>query len=258
MSDVIPIFSTAASLKQGGIFTVEKAGSLAKSGHKRGPVSLCDLAKEEGFKRLYLVDDRMVNMPTAFKNLKDVGCDLIFGLKLVVCERMADKNEASLKTESKVIVWMAGDGGEDYRALIKLATVAAQEGFYYVPRIDWDGLNRLWHKDFLLALPFYSSFLAQNTLTFATIVPRLPAVPICLREIGQEVATDQLINPAIDGYLAANPGTEQRVKSIYYARREDAKRFQLWRAALGRKSWDKPNDSMTSREFCLTAWKELA
>ena len=258
MTDVIPLFHSAGSLKQGGIFTTEKAGALAKSGLKRGPLSVCDIAKQEGFKRLYLVEDRLVNFPTAFKNLKDVGCDLIFGLKLVVTERMADKNEASLKTESKVIIWMAGDGGEDYRALIKLATVAAQEGFYYVPRIDWDGLNRLWHKDFLLALPFYSSFLAQNTLTFATIVPRLPAAPICLREIGQDVATDQLINPAIDGYLAANPGTEQRVKSIYYRTRAEAKQFQLWRAALGRKSWDKPNDSMTSREFCLAAWKELS
>lgn len=255
---IIPLFSSSASLKQGGIFTTEPAGSLAKSGLKRGPLSICDIAKQEDFKRLYLVEDRLANFPTAYRNLKEIGCDLVFGFKMTVCESMADKSEASLKTESHVIVWLAGGGGDDYKALMKLATVAAQDGFYYVPRIDWEGLNRWWHKDFLLALPFYSSFLAVNTLTFASIVPRLPAEPILLREIEQQVATDGLINQAIDGYLATNPGKEQRVKSVYYRTREDAKRFQLWRCILSRRQYEKPNDSMTSREFCLESWKELS
>ncbi len=256
---IIPLFSTAPSLKQGGIFTVEKAGDKAKTGKKRGPVSLCDLAKEEGLKQLHIVDSNFVSFFYAHKNLKDIGCQLVFGLKLVICENMADKSEASLKTESKVVIWMAGDGSEDYKALINLFTVAAQDGFYYTPRLDWKTLCRLWHKDLLLSLPFYSSFLAANTLTFSSIVPELPVKPIVLME-DNEMPFDGLLSDAAVRYAHATGSSIQAAKSVYYRNRADAKLFMIWRAILSRgrqATWDKPNmDHFTSREFCLESWKE--
>ncbi len=255
MTEVLPLFSSSASLKNGGIFTVEKAGEKAKAGKKRGPVSLCDLAKDEGLKKLYLVESNFSSFFAAHKNLKELGCQLVFGLKVVVCEDMAKKDEASLKTESKVIIWMAGDGGEDYKALIKLFTLAAQNGFYYVPRLDWKTLCRLWHKDLLLALPFYSSFLAQNTLTFSSIVPELPAKPILLSE-DNALPDDDLLGDAMVRYAAANGIMPQMAKSVYYKSRKDAKDFQIWRCILNRKSHDKPNDDMCSREFCWESYKE--
>lgn len=257
MNDILPLFSSACSRKEGGIFTVEKAGALAKLGRKRGPVSLCDLAKEEGLKKLYLVDANMVNFKTAQKNLQEVGCQLVFGLKIVVCEDMADKSEASFKTESKVIVWMAGDGSADYQALINLETKAAQDGFYYVPRLDWKTLKAMWHPQLLLALPFYSSFLAKNTLTFASIVPALPCQPILLME-DNELPFDGLLNSAVVRYAAANGIVPQAAQTIYYKTREDAKKWLVWRAILGRQSFDKPQmDHCCSREFCWEHFKEL-
>lgn len=258
MPSILPIFSTSASLKQGGIFTVEKAGDKLKTGKKRGPLSLCDLAKEEGLKQLHLVDSNFVSFFYAHKNLKEIGCQLVFGLKLVICQDMAVKDEASLKTESKVIIWMAGDGSEDYRALINLFTVAAQDGFYYTPRLDWKTLCRFWHKDLLLALPFYSSFLAANTLTFSSIVPDLPAKPILLME-DNELPYDGLLGDAVVRYAAANEIMPQPAKSIYYRTRADSKLFQIWRAILSRgrqATYDKPNDRMSSREFCWDSFKE--
>lgn len=258
MAVILPLFSTSPSLKQGGIFTVEKAGDKLKTGKKRGPVSLCDLAKEDGLKQLHIVDSNFVSFFYAHKNLKEIGCQLVFGLKVVVCENMADKSEASLKTESKVVIWMAGDGSEDYRALINLFTVAAQEGFYYVPRLDWNTLCRLWHKDLLLSLPFYSSFLAANTLTFSSIVPTLPAKPILLME-DNELPTDGLLGDAVVRYAHATESPLQPTKSIYYKMRADSKLFQIWRCVLSRgrqSTYDKPNDGMSSREFCWQAFKE--
>lgn len=259
MSQILPIFSTSASLKQGGVFTVERAGDKLKTGKKRGPVSLCDLAKEESLKQLHIVDSNFVSFFYAHKNLKEIGCQLVFGLKVVVCENMEDKSEASLKTESKVVIWMAGDGSEDYRALINLFTVAAQQGFYYVPRLDWKTLCRLWHKDLLFSLPFYSSFLAANTLTFSSIVPLLPVEkPILLME-DNELPTDGLLSDAVVRYAHATGSPIQPAKSVYYHHRSDARLFQIWRAVLSRgrqATWDKPNDGMLSREFCLDSWKE--
>ena len=257
MSEIVPLFSSAAALKQGGIFLVEKAGYLGKLGRKRGPVSLCDLAQEEKLKRLHLVNNNFVDFFAAYKNLKAVGCDLSFGLKLIACEDMADKSEASLKTESKVVIFMKDGAG--YLPLCAIYSKAAQEGFYYEPRIDWKTLKAMWSDHLICALPFYSSFLAVNTLTFSTIMPDLPAEPLVLQEINQQLPFDSLIESALIRYVESTKAPVQRVKSIYYKRREDAKAYQVWRCFLDRgKTWDKPNiDHMHSREFCWQAYKEL-
>lgn len=254
---IVPLFSSGAALREGGTFTAEKPGAAAKAGRKHGPRSLCDLAKSAGLKQLHVVDDRFANYFALHKGLKEAGCALAFGLKVVVCDSMADKSEASLKNESKVVVWMAGDGSADYRALINLYSLAAKDGFYYVPRLDWATLKANWHDSLLLSLPFYSSFLARNTTTFASIVPDLPAQPLLLREDGQEGPEDVLLNDAVDRYAAATGAPVQKVRSVYYPDRKGAKAFQVWRAILGRKTYDVPNDDATSSEF---AWvrKEAA
>ena len=256
MSDIVPLFSSAASLKQGGLFVTEKAGYLAKAGRKRGPVSLCDLAKENGLTQLCLVDSTMVNFFSAYKNLKEVGCNLTFGLKLIICDDMADKSEASCKTESKVVIFM--NSGTAYQSLCSIYSKAAKDGFYYVPRLDWKTLRSMWSECLTLALPFYSSFLAVNTLTFNVISPDLPTVPLVLREIDQQLPFDDLINEAVDRYVAASGAAVQPVKSIYYRDRKDAKTFCVWRCILSRTSFDLPGmDGMYSREFCFQAYREL-
>lgn len=253
MNDIIPLFSTAASLKDGGLFLTEKAGYLNKLGRKFGPPSICDMAKDESLKQLFLVESNFVNFFSAYKNLKEVGCDLAFGLKLVVCEDINDKSDTSFKTESKVVIFMKD--GAAYEALCALYSFAAKTGFYYIPRIDWKNLCSMWSPHFQLAIPFYSGFLAKNTLTFSTIVPQLPCEPVLLREIDQQLPFDGLLSSAQDRYGAKIQST----KSIYYKNREDAKAFLIWRCILNRGStFDVPNfDNMHSREFCWQAYKEL-
>lgn len=254
----IPLFHTSASLKQGGIFTVEEAGAAAKAGRVRGPVSLCDLAKDEGLKRMTVVASNWADFMMGFKNLKKVGCDLSFGLKLVICEDMATKDEPSCKTESKVVLFMRSD--KAYHTLINLYTKAATDGFYYVPRLDWKTLRYMWSDELILGLPFYSSFLAKNTMTFATITPDLPAKPTIMIEEGQQMPFDDILLSAAMGYHKACPSDVERVKSIYYKRREDARSFLIWRAILERGStYDVPRmDHMCSREFSYESFKELS
>lgn len=261
MSAPLPIFSTGAALGQGGVFTAEKAGAAAKAGRKHGARSLCDLVKAAGLKQVHVADDRCANLFALHKALKEIGCALHFGLKLIVCDDIADKSEASLKNESKVIVWMAGDGSADYQALINLYSIAATEGFYYQPRIDWKTICAHWQKDLLISLPFYSSFIARNLLSFAAIVPQLPAPPLALIEVGQRLPDDALLTDRVLDYVAGTEGAEaELVKSVYYQDREAAKAFLVWQCILNRgATWDKPGqDGMCSREFCWSAHQELA
>lgn len=255
INGVIPLFSTSASLDQGGIFTVEKAGEKEKLGRKTGPVSLCDLAKEEGLKEVVMVESNFINFMQASKNFDSMGIQLKFGLKLVVCEDMADKSEASFKTESKVILFMASDTA--YSSLIKIYSKASTDGFYNIPRIDWKTLKQLWSNDLLLAFPFYSSFLAKNTLGFATILPDLPAKPIIFAE-RQLLPFDDILNEAVVKYATTEKIDVQPVKSIYYKNRNDAKSWMVYQCILRRSTWDKPNiDHCTSKEFSWESYKEI-
>jgi DNA polymerase III alpha subunit len=252
-SSIIPLFSSSSSLLQGGIFTVEKAGEKQKSGYKKGPVSLCDLANDEGLKDITLVESNFVSFMAAYKNMEAIGTQLKFGLKLTVCEDMEAKDEDSFKTESKIIIFMGADTA--YKHLIKIYSVASTKGFYYIPRIDWKTLKSMWADDLVLALPFYSSFLAKNTLTFSSIAPDLPVNPIPLVE-SNLLPFDYLIKDAVNKYAHANNLHTQLSKSIYYRNRSDAKSWMIWRCILSRTTWDKPNlNHCTSKEFCYESWK---
>lgn len=256
MDNITPLFSTSASLRQGGIFVIDKAGAAAEAKHSKGPVNLVDLAKEEKLESITLVESNFVNFMQAYKFFGKINCQFKFGLKLAICDDLNDKTEESFKSESKIIIFLKDDKG--YKKLINIFTKAATDGFYYIPRIDWKNLKESWSEELILALPFYSSFLARNLLSFSSIMPDLPANPILLKEVGQELPFDDLINSSIDQYAKSNSFLTENVKSIYYKNRNDAKSFLIYRAILERKTWDKPNmDGMASREFCLESYKEL-
>ena len=256
--DITPLFSTTCSFGDGGIFTLDKAGEKEKNGHIHGPVSICDLAKQNDLKRIYLVESKPSGFMQAVKNFAAINCVPHFGYKVIICEDINDKSEASFKTESKVVIWPARDTAKVYEKLIKVITKAATDGFYYQPRLDWKTLKGMWDEDFMLSLPFYSSFLAKNSLTFATISPDLPCKPLVMREIGQDLPIDMVINRAVDKYIEQSKADVDNVKTIYYKMREDAKKFLVYRCILGRKTWDKPNmEFMCSKEFSWESYCEL-
>lgn len=257
MSDIIPLFSTSASRKQGSIFVIDKAGAAAKSKRKYGPINLVDLAQEEKLPFITLVESDFINFMMAKKYFDQINCQFRFGLKLVVCNDMMDKSEESFKSESKVIIFIKDDS-VGYNKLIDIFTKAANDGFYYIPRIDWKFLCDNWSDSLMLALPFYSSYITKNLLTFSSIIPVPPVQPLIFKEIDQQLPFDCLINDAIDQYVSSNNCEVENVKSIYYKNRKDAKKFLNYRCILERTTWDKPNmDFMCSREFSYESYKEL-
>lgn len=257
MSNIVPLFSTSASRKNGGIFVIDKADSASKSKHLYGPVNLVDLTKEEKLSQITLVESNFINFLMAQKYFNEINCQFRFGLKLVVCNNINDKSEESFKSESKIIIFLKDD--KAYKNLINIYTKAATDGFYYIPRIDWKYLNDNWTDDLIMALPFYSSFLAKNLLTFSSIIPIIPTGQLLLlKEIDQELPFDDLINEGVDNYAKSNNYEIENVKSIYYKNKNDANKFLIYRCILERTTWDAPNmDAMCSQNFSWEAYKEL-
>jgi DNA polymerase III alpha subunit len=258
---VLPVFGSHFSLPAaGGILTLEEPGK-SKAG---GPSSIFDLAIEGGLKDVILVDERIDGFMSALKGAKAAKVKLCYGLKLTVCADATVKDDASLLTESKVIVFAAN--GEPnaqalpkgYSDLVRIWNRAATTSHYYQPRTSWADLKELWTDNLVLALPWASSFIAQNVLTFRRIVPDLPARPWVFKEVGSGLPFARLIDGAIDRYVKDNPAEVQEVKSIYYARAQDFAAYQVMRAVSNRTTYNAPNvDHLSSSAFSFENWQAL-
>jgi hypothetical protein len=146
--------------------------TLDKESSEVGPRSILDLCKKNNIKDVYLVESVMTGFLEAYTNCKELNLNLRFGLKLIITDDASGK-EDSLKNESKIILFIKNSKG--YKDLIKVWAWAYENGFYYVPRIDWKNFNKLITNNLIVAFPFYDSFVAKNTLTFSEIIPSLNA-----------------------------------------------------------------------------------
>jgi DNA polymerase III alpha subunit len=252
MSDVLACFTSHYSYLT-SILTLEEAGKT-KPGN---PVSICDIAKRDSLKQVVLVDEKIDGFIEAYKNLTKAGAQLIYGIKLCVCADESAKDDASLKTESNVIIFIRGTQG--YSDLIRIYNRAWTDGFYYRGRTSWPTLRAFWTENLALALPTYSSFVARNLLSFSTIVPDMPVTPTLFREVDSRLPFEQIVNQAIDAYAAASGAPVQLTKSIYYedsARDFDA--YVTFRAIGNRSEFARPNvDHLCSDRFSYSAYREL-
>lgn len=260
MSEVLPLFSTHYSYSQGGILTLTPAGS-AKPGN---PVSVFDIAKENGLGTIVLVESKMDGFVEAVKNAEKAKIDkLILGVKLPVCNRLLATPEDATKTESSVIVFVKGYDG--YRDLIKIYNRAWTTNHVGYGRTDWDQLGSLWTDNLQLGIPFFSSFIARNLLKGREALPVFPKTkdPILLfDEQGSDIPYANLIKQAIGSFTQipnSNHAFEVvKSKSIYYKSRSDFTNYQVYRCILNRSEFSRPEvDGLCSDSFCWQSYQEL-
>lgn len=249
---MIPLFKSQYSLGR-SILTLEAPDSLLKN----GPRSIVELALENELKEVYLADDSMSGFLQAYKNLSENDIKLVFGLRITICSDMNERSEDERKKSSKYIIFCKNTDG--YRRLIKIATKAAREGFYYEPRTDFKALKEQWSdKDLILSIPFYDSFLHRNTLENTVCVPEFTFTNPTLFLEDNDVPFDSLLREKVQAFAEMNSLDTQDVKSVFYADREDFKAYLTFRCVNNRSTLNKPNlDHMCSDQFCLESWKEI-
>ena len=244
---VLPLFKSHYSLGR-SILTLEKKDTQLTN----GPDSIIDLCLDHEIKDFYLVEDSMGSFLQAYNNTKEEDLSFRFGLKINVTKDRNEKNEAALKTSSKYIIFARNEDG--YKKLIKIYSDAASKGFYYVPRTDFGVLRELWDDSSLaLAIPFYDSYVFNNTLYSNLCVPELDFTePVYFLE-DNDLPFDELVTKKVNN-LSKNT---QKTQSIYYKNKKDFKAYLTYKCINNRSSLDKPElDHMTSNEFCVESWKE--
>jgi DNA polymerase III alpha subunit len=188
---------------------------------------------------------------TALNNSNAAKLNLCYGLKLKICRDVNDKSPASRDTESNVIVFLRDDAY--YSNFVKIWNRANIDHSYYYPRIDSNLLKEFWVPEgFMLAFPFYSSFLAKNYLTLSEcIVDYGFTDPIFFME-DSGLPFDSLIGRRLLDFARGNNLKVVPSRSIYYHKYSDFRSYQIMRCIKKGSSLDAPNvDHFCSDRFCF-------
>lgn len=246
-----PLFKSNYSIGR-GILTLEEPGKSAEN----EPDSLIDICIENNLKELILVDDHFGGALEAFHNCKKNNIKLIYGLRFTIVSNISDKSEESINKESKIIIFAKNSSG--LKKLIKIYSTGYKDGFYYIPRIDYQTIKNYWaESDLKIAVPFYDSFIFKNSLTFGSCVPDFS---FCRPEFFIEnngLPFDELLKNKVELYAKEGGYKVQPAQSIYYKYRKDFLAYLTFRCIDARTTLDKPNfDHMTSDDFSVESWKE--
>lgn len=248
---VLPIFRTHYSLGR-SIITLAAPN---KEFDPNYPLSVFDIAKKHDLQQVVVVDESVSGFLEALQNSEKAKVKLIYGLQLRCMDSITIKSESSLKTIHKLIVFIKNAAG--YADLIKIASCAAKEGFYYKPNIDLTHLKKLWTDNLKLAVPFYDSFLFKNSIEGSICVPNFSfAQPTFFIE-DSGLPFDGLLKKKVEAYASSFNMPTQLARSIYYYQRSDFTSYLTFRCINERTTLDKPQlEHMSSDNFCFECWKE--
>jgi DNA polymerase-3 subunit alpha len=241
---MIPLFKSHYSLGR-SILTLEDKDEMDDY-----PDSIIQICKQNKMKELYLVEDNMSSFLEAYSNCRKNQIKLNYGLRISVTESMSDKSEESKAKSSKIILFFKNKKG--YQQLTKLYSIASKEGFYYEPRLDYETISKNWTDDLILCIPFYDSFIFNNTLRNSLCIPQFDFTkPIFFIE-DNDLPFDSLVKEKALSFAEKNGLKIYKAQSIFYNLREDFKAYLTFRCINNRSILSKPNlDHMSSNEFCF-------
>jgi DNA polymerase III subunit alpha len=241
--EVLPLFKSHFSIGR-SILTLED-----EEKEEYQPNSIIDIAKDNSLKEIYLVEDNMTSFLQAYTNTKKYNINLRYGLRITFTDDIKDKTEESRQKNCKFIIFFRNEKG--YRKLINIFSIAAKDGFYYEPRIDYKTIKSIWNQDdLILAVPFYDSFIFNNTLKGTLCIPDIDyAKPILFIE-NNNLPFDSVIKNKVISFANKNKFNLIEAKSIFYKNNDDFKTYLTFRCINNRTTLNKPElQHMTSNRF---------
>ena len=233
---MISIFSSHYSTSfSRSILTLEKAEEIKEN----SPVSICSIAQLHKLDKVFLIDSSFSGFQEAYRNLTEIGVQLIFGIKIHVCDDVNDKSDKGRINDHKV--YLIAKNKDGYKELIKVYSEAATNGFYYYPRLDWSQLNKITNNIEIWSA-FYDGFVFNNLFNYGTsIIPRFDSVKpkLCIEK--HDLPFDSLIEDGVNKYCSETGLESIHTHQIYFYRNADAESYQTYRCINNRSTLNKPN-----------------
>jgi len=222
-----------------------------------GGEGIFDIARDLKLEKAILVEDSLTGFLETAKTSKAYDIDFIIGLRISVCDSdiSSDNNDCH-----KLVVF--AKNGEGCKLLNKIYTKTFSEGGNSILVKD---LKALWDNKLLkLSVPFYDSFIFNNTLRFAKCMPDLSFTNPTFFVENNSLPFDKIVQKEVELFCNKNKFETEQVKTIYYKNREDFSAFQTYKLVCNRSSWsgkstslECPNlDHCGSQEFCVESLNE--
>ncbi len=228
--------------------------TLSEKESEEGPDSIIDICKKNKLDKCVLVEDSMSGFWTAYKNLSKEKIQLIFGLRLSFVNNLNLSPEERMESSHKNIIF--ANNNEGYKNLIKISSVASTEFYNKEPQIDYNKLKEFWDdKNLSLAIPFYDSYLFNNSLTEKVSIPDFFVEPTYFEENNNH-PWDAILSDNLKDFKT------EKVKTILYKNKEDFEAWQTFKCITNRsgfraRSLYAPNLEMCcSDEFCFESFLE--
>jgi len=251
---MLPLFKSHYSIGK-SILTLDHPDKVIEGGSP----SVFDIAKKHDLKEVILVEDSLIGFLEAKKNAEDLGMQLIFGLRIDVCDDMSVEVKKNCPMcVHKLIIFAKNSQG--CILLNKIYSCAFTKGG---GKIDFANLKDFYNSDDLkIAIPFYDSFIFHNSFSYKEpcMLDDSFFEPVYFLE-DNLLPFDFVLNGILENYCLENGFETQKVKSIYYENREDFEAYQTYKCICSRgfsnraKTLDMPNlDHCASPEFCFESY----
>ncbi len=257
----IPIFKSHYSIGK-SILTLSPASEKdPEEGSQDGSISVFDIAKENNLKQVVIVEDSLTGFLEADKVARELGVQLIFGVRFDVCNDAS--NEESIKESNckhKIIIFPKNSQG--CRSLNKIYTECKTNHNNF---LDMKLLSGLWDEDNLsMCIPFYDSFIFNNLTSFNSCVVNFKFTKPTFFMEDNGLPFDFIVKEKVIQYCDVNKFEIEDVQSIYYKNKDDFSAYLTYKLICGRNSFagrqlslEKPNfDHLGSDQFCWESYME--
>jgi DNA polymerase III alpha subunit len=129
----------------------------------KGPASVFGIAEAHDFSEVILVEDSLIGFLEAKKQAEGLGAQLIFGLRVNVCDDMKVKTKKTSRAcLHKIIVF-----AKDSVGCLLLNRIYSSSETVGKGKIDFKTLKTFYDSEHLkIAIPFYDSFLFHNLFSY--------------------------------------------------------------------------------------------
>ena len=200
---MLPLFKSHYSIGK-SILTLDDPKKVTENGSD----SIFKIAKDNSLKKIILVEDSLVGFFEAYKRSKELGIDLIFGLRLSVRNSSLEDDANS---QHKVIIFSKTSNGCKLLNKIYSKAFCDFSGF-----LDSQSLKDIWNdNDLKLCIPFYDSFIHVNNFLFANCVPDFSFAKPTMFIERNNVSFDYLLESKVKEFASNNQLETLLVKTIY-------------------------------------------
>ena len=218
--------------------------------------SVFKIAVENKLDKIILVEDSLVGFFEAYRMSKQLGIQLIFGLRLSM--RNSDQDE-DVSSDHKIIIFSKNDEGCKLLNKIYSKAFTSFDGF-----LTYESLKEMWNEDCLkFAVPFYDSFIHVNNFGFGNTVPEINFFKPTFFLEDNGLALDPLLSDLVkDKANNVYNAPIEKVKSIYYKNKKDAEALMTYKIICNRsfgkaRSLSRPElPHFCSDQFSFESWKE--